>query len=76
MSLLGLKLTLFVGAATYAAFIATFLYLNDYLLYFGSALVGFGAALIWTAQERRKNVFGDFNETTLTKIMKRRRKTL
>lgn len=50
MIILGLKYTMFIGALCYAAYIATFFYLNDYLLYSGSAVIGFGAALIWTAQ--------------------------
>ena len=50
MALIGYKLSMIVGSITYAAFIATFFYLNDWLLYGGSALIGVGAALIWTAQ--------------------------
>ncbi|TRY62646.1 hypothetical protein TCAL_11960 [Tigriopus californicus] len=50
MVVMGMKFTLFAGALMYTFFIATFFYLNNYLLYFGSAIIGLGAALIWTAQ--------------------------
>ena len=43
MIILGLKYTMFIGALCYAAYIATFFYLSDYLLYCGSAVIGFGA---------------------------------
>ena len=46
-----LRLTMIVGATTYALFIAQLLILNTILLYAASALLGVGAAIIWTAQE-------------------------
>jgi hypothetical protein len=52
MVVLGLKITMFVGAVIYALFVATFFQLNNGLLYSASALLGLGAALIWTAQVR------------------------
>ncbi len=50
MAVLGHKFTMAVGAFTYAAFIASFFYLNDILLYTASGVIGVGAALLWTAQ--------------------------
>ena len=50
MALMGLKITLIIGAITYALYIMTFFWLSNALLYSGSALIGVGAALIWTAQ--------------------------
>ena len=50
MVILGLKVTMFLGALTYPALVASFFYLNDYLYYSASALIGIGAAILWTAQ--------------------------
>ena len=50
MVILGMKVTMFLGALTYPALVATFFYLNDYLYYSASALIGMGAAILWTAQ--------------------------
>ena len=52
MVFFGLKITMIMGAVTYALFIASFFLLRDALLYSASALLGIGAALIWTAQVR------------------------
>ena len=50
LALLGPRITMIVGALTYAAFIAQLLILNAVLLYVMSAVLGVGAAIIWTAQ--------------------------
>jgi len=50
LAILGPRLTMIVGALTYAAFIAQLLILNAILLYVMSAVLGIGAAIIWTAQ--------------------------
>jgi len=50
MVVLGLKVTMFLGAVTYPVLVASFFYLNDYLYYSASALLGLGAAILWTAQ--------------------------
>ncbi len=47
---LGVKLTLVLGSATFAVFIATFYVLSTELLYVGSAIMGFGSALLWVCQ--------------------------
>ncbi|CAJ0583833.1 unnamed protein product, partial [Mesorhabditis spiculigera] len=49
ISRLGPKLSMILGAACYALFLAGFLQLSAWLLYSLSALLGMGAALIWTA---------------------------
>ncbi len=48
--MIGLKFTMILGAVWYVAYIASFFYLNEALLYSASAMLGVGAALIWTAQ--------------------------
>ena len=50
ISLIGSKLTLVIGAATYALYLSLFLYPNNPCLYIYSVIVGFGAAILWTAQ--------------------------
>ena len=50
MVVLGLKVTMFLGAVTYPVLVASFFYLNDYLYYSASALLGLGAAILWSAQ--------------------------
>ncbi len=50
MVVLGNKLTMLSGAVTYAMFIASFFYLQNWLLYTASAVLGIGAALLWSAQ--------------------------
>jgi hypothetical protein len=46
------RITMMVGALTYALFIAQLMVLNNIFLYTASALLGVGAALIWTGQVR------------------------
>ena len=50
MVVLGLKVTMFLGAVSYPVLVASFFYLNDYLYYSASALLGLGAAILWSAQ--------------------------
>lgn len=50
MALMGLKITMIVGAATYVVFVAGFFIMDEIMLYSASALLGVGAAFIWTAQ--------------------------
>lgn len=50
MALVGMKITMILGAAGYALFVASFFLLKEEILYTASAVIGVGAALIWTAQ--------------------------
>ena len=50
ISLLGLKMTMIIGASTYALFVAGFFLMFEEVLYTLSAVLGIGAAFIWTAQ--------------------------
>ena len=54
MAIMGLKLTMIVGASTYALFVAGFFLMYEEVLYTLSALIGVGAAFIWTAQVKKK----------------------
>ncbi|KAG8177635.1 hypothetical protein JTE90_019662 [Oedothorax gibbosus] len=47
---IGPKISMLLGGATYALFIANFFFHATWCLYLASALVGFGAALFWTGQ--------------------------
>uniref|UniRef100_A0A1B6FCW5 UNC93-like protein MFSD11 n=1 Tax=Cuerna arida TaxID=1464854 RepID=A0A1B6FCW5_9HEMI len=50
ISVLGPRLTMFVGGIIYGLFIASFLWPQTWLLYSASAMIGVGAAAIWTGQ--------------------------
>ncbi|XP_027237309.2 UNC93-like protein MFSD11 [Penaeus vannamei] len=59
LSFLGPKLTMIVGGATYAIFVACFLWPQTWLLYLSSVLVGIGAALFWTGQGNYLTLMSD-----------------
>ncbi|KAJ8317966.1 hypothetical protein KUTeg_003057 [Tegillarca granosa] len=50
VTVVGPKLTMFIGGTMYCLFILQFLKPMTWALYLGSVLVGFGAAILWTAQ--------------------------
>uniref|UniRef100_A0A914WC74 UNC93-like protein MFSD11 n=1 Tax=Plectus sambesii TaxID=2011161 RepID=A0A914WC74_9BILA len=50
IAVLGAKWSMAVGGSTYVIFLASFFYINTWLLYFTSALLGFGAALLWNGE--------------------------
>lgn len=50
VNMLGARLAMIFGAATYALYIASFFIVQSWVLYVVSFLLGIGAAIIWTAQ--------------------------
>lgn len=50
VAVLKARMSMALGAATYAIYVSAYIYPNTGFLYFTSALVGLGAAVLWTAQ--------------------------
>ena len=50
VQLVSVRLALFLGALTYALYVAANIYTIPTLLYASSAVIGLGAAILWTAQ--------------------------
>ncbi|KAK2710953.1 UNC93-like protein MFSD11 isoform X2 [Artemia franciscana] len=65
VSVIGPKMSMFLGSIPYALFVGSFLIPMTWLLYLTSAILGFGAAVIWTGQGNYLTLCS--NDATMTR---------